>query len=121
VYRVLLSHRDDLRNQYEYMSLAWSRQQTNGSRLDVNIQALYTHNLRVMEAEIVWMDEFLAKWQIRYPFVMDEVLPRRSHTAPLPKLADENSATTVVHVPEPPNRLKMIQRLRRITPPKAGE
>lgn len=111
VYRVLLHHRDDLRGQFEYISLAWTRQKARYQVVDANMLALYTHSIAMLQAEIIWLDDFLAQWQIRYPDVINELVKKNEAV-----LNDPASpfAPTIKHVDQPPDRLKMIQRLRRI-------
>jgi DNA-binding PadR family transcriptional regulator len=113
VYKVLMHHRDDLRSQLEYVSLGWSRYQAGRQTMEANIHALYTHSIAMMTADIQWLDDFLAQWQIRYPAVMDD-LPQK--LAPASDTGDLHKARTVLHQQEPPDSLKRIQRLRRIPP-----
>ncbi len=112
VYRVLMHHRDDLRGQFEHISLAWTRHQARNQPLEANVVALYTHSIAMLHAEIVWLDDFLAQWQIRYPDVMGELL--KKNTSSESDAANPFSAPTMKHIDQPPDRLKMIQRLRRI-------
>lgn len=114
VYRVLLHHRDDLRGQFEHISLAWTRHQARQQPLDANVLALYTHSIAMLQAEIAWLDDFLAQWQIRYPDVMGELMKKNNSADGDP--SNPFAAPTLKHVSQPPDRLKMIQRLRRVPP-----
>ncbi|NJR12482.1 PadR family transcriptional regulator [bacterium] len=108
VYRVLLHHRDDLRGQFEHISLAWTRHKARAQTIDTNVLALYTHSIAMLQAEIAWLDDFLAHWQIQHPDVMGELMKKNeSHDA---DPANPFSAATIKHVGQPPDRLKMIQR-----------
>lgn len=120
VYRVLMHHRDDLRAQLEHMSLGWSRYQVaNPTALDANVHALYTHSIAMMQAEIAWLDDFLARWQLQFPAVLDE-FARKPIGTEESEAIDPHKARTVLHREDPPPAVKMIQRLRRI-PPKSAE
>jgi DNA-binding PadR family transcriptional regulator len=112
VYRVLLHHRDDLRGQFEHISLSWTRQKARNQTIDANVLALYTHSISMLQAEITWLDDFLAQWQIRYPDVMNELVKKNDSGEVDP--SNPFAAPTIRHVDQPPDRLKMIQKLRRI-------
>ncbi len=115
VYRTLIQHREDMRLQLEAMQSAWQRYQQQ-PQLDMSIQALYTHNLAVMQAEMNWLDDFLAAWHTRYPAVLDEMAKKKTADNPTPHTAKTWFAQTT-----PPDKLKMIQRLKRIPPKTPGE
>jgi DNA-binding PadR family transcriptional regulator len=109
VYNTLRQHRADMQHQLAAMTAAWVRYHQQ-PQLDMSIQALYTHNIAIMQAEIQWLDDFLVAWQNRYPAVVKEVAKK--------KMDDETlrTAKTLLSQPTPPNKLKMIQRLKRIPP-----
>lgn len=100
VYRVLLHHRDDLRSQFEHMTLAWSRQQARSQPLEVNIVALYTHNIAMIQAEVTWLDEFLAQWQLRHPEIIETL--KKNDLADSPEADNPFSAPTLRHINERP-------------------
>lgn len=116
VYRTLLQHRDDLQYQLEAMSDAWLRYQAQHPQPDTSIQALYTHNIAILQAEIHWLSDFLVVWQTRYPAVLEDMAKKKT-----PDNVNSHDAKTVVHRRSTPDKLKMIQRLKRIPPNNANE
>jgi DNA-binding PadR family transcriptional regulator len=101
VYQTLSHHRGDLRQRLDSVEKAWERHQRDGDAPN-HIHALYTHSLAIMQAELVWLDQFLEDWLKRHP---GADTPQSSH-----------SAATVIRRRPTPDPAKMIQRLRR--PPK---
>ncbi|MCU0512125.1 MAG: PadR family transcriptional regulator [Anaerolineae bacterium] len=112
VYKVLMHHRDDLRSQLEHVSLGWSRYQNGRPTLEANIHALYTHSIAIMTAEIAWLDDFLARWQLQYPEVMQDLV--KKNAAPVSDTGKLARAVKAAQQQEAPDSLKRIQRLRRI-------
>lgn len=117
IYRVLSLHRDDLRQQYDAVRLAWSRFQKESPQNQQHLRALYTHSLTMMEAELKWMDEFLTDWVAQYPAAA-EALSKPDHD---PHADDPNKARTLIHRKTTPEPAKMLQRLKKMpkTPPQA--
>lgn len=109
VYHVMLLHRDELKNQLASVQLSWSRHQQDNTEHHSNVQALYTHSIAMMQAQLAWMEDFIAYWQATYP---EEV------KAPRDKQVEEaNHKKTTMLGKRPPNdRAKMIQRLKRLRP-----
>lgn len=106
VYRVLSDHQHDLKHQYLLVEQAWAHHQAEHNFEDqVNIHALYTHSLALMQAELTWLENFLNDWKNRYPNVEAE----RAVEAATP-----SSAATVLSRSPTPDPLKMIQRLKSV-------
>lgn len=110
-YQVLRDHRGDLQHNLEAVEKAWQRHQQEGTANGDHIQALYTHSIALMHAELAWLETFLADWRARYPGVEQEAPPGET---------DSSSAETRIN---PRTRssdpVKMIQRLKRL--PRRGE
>lgn len=110
VYQVLSHHRDDLRQQYDYIQQSWQRHQAEDAPpTQDHIHALYTHSLAMMQADLAWLDDFLATWRERYPGV--------ERSAQLQQGTDED--ITLLSRRTSPDPLKMIQRLQR--PPQPSD
>lgn len=106
VYQVLLQHRADLAQRLDAVRASWGRQ-TQDDTPPVHIDALYTHSIALMEAELAWLDDFLADWKRRYPAVLEP--------DPLAKVGSESGKPTRHHrYTSSPD--KMIQRLKRLRP-----
>lgn len=102
---VLGDHRDDLAHRLEHAEHAWAHHRQEAEPA-AHIEALYTHSIALMRAELAWMDEFLADWQRRYPGL----------TRTEPKSGGETDASlqlTPRHRNPTPDSIKMIQRLKR--------
>ncbi len=112
VYRVLLHHRTDLQRHLELVESAWARQQQESRPGAEHIQALYTHSLAIMRAELEWMTAFLEDWRARYPGV-DQKDADEDSDDPTRAVTRVN-ARTVASDPA-----KMIQRLKRPARPDA--
>lgn len=111
IFKVLSDHRTDLNHRLEAVKTSWQRHQqddTNGET--EHIQALYTHSIALMTAELDWLVNFLADWAQKYPAV------QKPETEPkgMPPVT-EHSRATQLHRRTTPDPAKMIQRLR---PPK---
>lgn len=111
IYQTLSHHLADLRQRSEAIDQAWQRHQRD-STLPDTLRALYTHNLQMMQAEITWLEGFIADWLTRYPEA------NRPSTQPRPSDADlgENKAATKLHRRDTPEPAKQLQRMKR--PPK---
>lgn len=113
VYRVLTDHQHDLQRRHDLVAQAWEEHQADHDLDDyLNIQALYTHSLALMTAELDWLAQFLAAWQERYPDSADEQVI---------EAASPNSAATWLSSRATPDPLKMIQRLKPIYPERSDE
>jgi hypothetical protein len=105
VYQVLEHHRSDLQYNLEAVEKAWQRHQQEGTANGDHIQALYTHSIALMRAELGWLETFLDDWKTRYPGVESEP----------PAETDPNSAETRINPrTRPSDPVKMIQRLKRL-------
>jgi DNA-binding PadR family transcriptional regulator len=110
VYHVMLRHRDELRNQLASVKLSWSRHQAEDDIAStVNVKALYTHSLAMMEAELTWLDAFIEDWAQQHPEVYQSVRDKQVEEA-------HPQATTMLGKRPPNDRAKMIQRLKRLRP-----
>lgn len=108
VFAVLGDHRDDLAYRLDHAEQAWTHHQADHDPA-VHIEALYTHSIALMRAELDWLNEFLADWQRRYPGVSDSAENDAT-------VATASQAVTPRHRSPTPDAIKMIQRLKR--PPK---
>ncbi len=114
VYMTLNYHRADLESQLDAIRQIWEKhQQAEDIDNRHDLRALYTHSINRMEADLSWLNDFLADWRERYPGVEKHPLIEAS------KEANINSAETKLHRRTPPNPLKMLQRLQR--PPSKKE
>lgn len=115
VYQVLSYHHADLGYQLEAVRELWeSHQADDNVETRDDLQALYTHSINRIEADISWLADFLDNWRERYPGVEDNAMPQQKTNS-----EDSHSAKTVLHRRTPPNPLKMLQRLQR--PPEQGD
>lgn len=105
VYRILTQHRSDLSQRLLMIEQSLQRQQRNGE-VPEHIQALYSHSIAMMEAEIKWFDDFMKKWSARYPAVLRG--KPSDETNPFPPKAD-----TRHHVHETLEEEKRIQKIPR--------
>jgi DNA-binding PadR family transcriptional regulator len=114
VYVVLSHHQLDLKQRLDAVEKAWQRHQDEQHNGD-HIQALYTHSIAMMHAELEWLDRFLEDWRKRNPGVdvdKEDDLPEGE--------VDPTRAVTLISRSTPPDPAKMIQRLKRL-PPSPGE
>lgn len=114
VYRVLLHHRTDLQRNLDLVEKAWVRHQQDSWPGAEHIQALYTHSLAIMRAELDWLATFLEEWKARYPGVDQQ--------SPDDEAEDPTRAITMVNArTASSDPAKMIQRLKRPPRPEAEE
>jgi DNA-binding PadR family transcriptional regulator len=111
VYRVLNHHRSDLRQRLSAIEQSYQRYQKEETEHVDPVDALYTHSLAIMQAELNWLNEFLADWLRRYPGVdkaanENDLAPKNPHTA-----------VTVSTRRTTPDAAKLIQKLRRPSKP----
>lgn len=111
-YLALKHHQADLQQQLHLVEQSWERHQTNGDALPPHIDALYTHSLAMMRAELDWLTKFVADWVERYPSVT-EVPPLPQPQDPL---VDSHNRVTQIHRRDTPDRAKMLQKLKRPKP-----
>ncbi len=116
-YGVLNQHRIDLRQSLESIEKSWERHQQDEEGAE-HIGALYTHSIAMMQAELAWMESFLADWRERYPGVeRDDERPSTQ--------ADPHRAVTRLGAKTGLDPAKMIQRLRKADkdkrPPSPGQ
>lgn len=114
VYRVLSHHRQDLRLNIVALQRSWQKHQTDSTdhTMEQPIRALYTHSLSMMEADLAWLEQFLADWRARYPRIEDDAEQVDSAGT-----KSESAAKTLIHRRTSPGALKMIQKLKRPTLP----
>jgi DNA-binding PadR family transcriptional regulator len=105
VYHILVQHRDDLRQRLLAVEQSLQRQQKNTDTPD-HIEALYSHSIALMEAELKWFDSFLKTWAKRYPAVLRG--KPSDETNPLPSKND-----TRHHVHEVTEEEKHLQKIPR--------
>ncbi|MFW5692521.1 MAG: PadR family transcriptional regulator [Chloroflexota bacterium] len=115
VYRVMSQHRAELEQRLVAVEASWQRQQSSGETVAEHIQALFTHSIALMRAELAWFDVFLSDWRARYPAVEKEDTR--------PPAASQGAATSPDDLAEPTQHHrfttspdKMIQRLKRLPP-----
>lgn len=108
VFKVLSDHRGDLKRRLEAVTTSWARhQQEDSAEATEHIQALYTHSMALMQAELEWLIAFLADWKQKYPAVeTPETEPKG-----IPPVT-EHSRATQMHRRTTPDPAKMIQRLK---------
>ncbi|HEX2905401.1 MAG TPA: PadR family transcriptional regulator [Phototrophicaceae bacterium] len=112
VYQVLRYHRVDLQHNLDLVEKAWQRHQQEGTANADHIQALYTHSIAVMRAELEWLTTFLEDWKMRHPGV-DQDTPQDNNADPT------NAVTRINPRTAHSDPAKMIQRLKRL--PRAKE
>jgi DNA-binding PadR family transcriptional regulator len=116
VYEVLSYHHHDLAYRLQAVEQSWEEsQQNNGDHVNDHIQALYTHSIALMTAELAWLTDFLAHWKQRYPAV--------DRSGSIENTDDDSSAVTQVHFNRTHDPAQMIQRLKKpgTTPPEAED
>jgi DNA-binding PadR family transcriptional regulator len=68
VYNSLIQHRDRLTHQMHSAEKVWERRQREEMPTD-GTEALYTHGLAVMRAELEWLMHFIEDWRVRHPSI----------------------------------------------------
>ncbi|MDX2076704.1 MAG: PadR family transcriptional regulator [bacterium] len=107
VYRILSQHRSDLGQRLLSIEQSQQRQQKNEAiPMPEHIEALYSHSIALMEAELKWIDGFLKKWAVRYPAVLRG--RPSDDTNPLPSKND-----TKHHIHEVLEEEKRLQKIPR--------
>lgn len=115
VYRVLAEHLVELDQRLEAAEKTWARHQDGEQGVQHHIRALYTHSIAVMQAERVWLAAFLADWRERFPAAAHD---SSSPPAQLNSGVENAPAPTAHHRrTTPSDPAKMIQRLKRPSPP----
>lgn len=112
VYKVMSHHRNDLKQRLALIEKAWERHNDEDND-QPHIQALYTHSIALMRAELVWMNDFITDWLARHPSLEDH-----RETQETDQVDEAHSAKTRLNRRVTPDPAKMIQRLKR---PKAEE
>ena len=112
VYRVMSQHQGDLKERLDAVTRAYERQKQTEEDVPAYIEALYTHSIALMKAELDWMESFLLDWHTRYPAsAKDDTHPNRDEVPAL-----SAAARTQLHRQQTPSPDKMIQRLKRLRP-----
>ncbi|MFN8371503.1 MAG: PadR family transcriptional regulator [Anaerolineae bacterium] len=109
-FRMLSNHREDLQQRLDAVEKMWKQRQQENHTPD-NVQALYTHSIAVMRAELDWLLVFLDTWRVRHPGVDDTTVEAPAVNAS--EASTERHAATVNTDPA-----KMIQRLKRPSLPR---
>lgn len=78
-YHALLQHREALSRRLQTAETRWSERQSAASIPD---EAMYTHSLAVMRAELDWLNGFIAAWSQRHPAVEREETSEQPSSAP---------------------------------------
>jgi len=113
VYQIVSQHRGDLSQRLLAVEKSFQRQQKNAD-MPEHIEALYTHSIILMEAELKWFDEFLKSWSRRYPAVLRG--RPSDDTNPLPSKND-----TRHHLHEVTEEEKRLQKIARPKEESSGE
>lgn len=107
VYSALVNHRDTLKYQLMAVQRTWDNNHNGiGDDTQSHIYALYTHSISRMEAEIAWIEDFLAQWLQRHPDANNKLSP---HDSSIPA----HQAPTVISRRPTPDPAKMLQKLKR--------
>jgi DNA-binding PadR family transcriptional regulator len=114
VYLVLHHHQIDLKQGLEQVEKAWARHKEDPPE-GHHITALYTHSIAMMRSELEWMNAFLEDWKSRYPGVERDDNHEPQETDPSRAVTRMNARTASS------DPAKMIQRLKRLTPPPTPE
>jgi len=110
-YHVLTHHRDSLKNQLAMVKLSESRYESEKDEHPVNVKALYSHSIKMMSAELEWLEEFIADWEKEH----HDIASKAQKASPIPA-TNTGKVTTLMGQRKRSDRAKMIQRLRRIRP-----
>jgi DNA-binding PadR family transcriptional regulator len=102
VYQKLVQHRDDLTHQLQSAETVWARRQREEMPSD-GTQALYSHGIAVMRAELDWLTGYIDDWLARHPVVERD----DSHET------DDSTQTPLHRRTASADRDKQIQRLKR--------
>jgi DNA-binding PadR family transcriptional regulator len=105
VYQALLQHRDDLAHQLQATEALVARRDSEAEP-SVGMEALYSHGVAMMQAEVQWLTRFIDDWQSQYP-IIDHDEKREP---------DESTQTPLHRRTVSSARDKQIQRLK---PPKS--
>ena len=109
VYNILTQHRSDLGQRLLSLEQSYQRQQKNEIiPMPEHIEALYTHSIALMDAELKWLGDFLKKWAVRYPAVVRGKLPDEKTPPPPPPKADTRHFVQETKDPD-----KHLQRIKR--------
>jgi DNA-binding PadR family transcriptional regulator len=111
VYRVLNHHRSDLRQRLSAIEKSYQRYHDEANDGVDPVDALYTHSLAIMQAELTWLETFLTDWLQRYPDV-DKAATESDSAA-----KNSHSAVTISARRTTPDAAKLIQKLRRPSKP----
>jgi len=106
-YRALLQHHEMLTHRLQMAETLWARHQEAVQAAQEShsegVQALYTHGIAVMQAELDWLNGFIEEWRVRHPAVA------REETSEI-----DTSATTPLHHPTlKADEGKQLQKIKR--------
>jgi DNA-binding PadR family transcriptional regulator len=107
VYNSLVQHQDRLTHHIHSTQMEWDRRQRE-EKLTEGTEALYTHGLAVMRAELDWLTKFLEDWQVRHPNIERDDAP-----------VSDDQAQTLVH--RPTVDIDQGRQLQKIKRPKKTE
>lgn len=107
VYSALAQHHDRLTHQ---LHVAQETAAQADDHLPEGTQAMYSHGIALMEAELVWLDGFMSAWRTRHATALEE----ESHVA-LDNDGNPVQAVTQIHNPTASrDRGKQMQRISRL-------
>ncbi|HVU11719.1 MAG TPA: PadR family transcriptional regulator [Phototrophicaceae bacterium] len=102
VYRALIQQRDALTHQLQSTEALQERREQEDKPSEA-MQAMYSHGIALMKAELEWLNQFITDWRARHPAV------ERDETAEI-----DNSQTTPLHAQTlRANHDKDIQKIKR--------
>lgn len=105
VYRILAQHRDDLRAQISAQRDTLNRYtETDTQTPAYSIHTLFTHSIHLAEAEVAWLDDFLADWQNKHAAAIAGTETAASR--------DPGSAPTLLN--RSPDSVHALQKLKRV-------
>ena len=107
VYQKLAQHRDELTRQLQSAQALWSRRQQDETPAE-GTEALYSHGITMMQAELDWLTRYIDEWREHHPVVeRDE-----------PREADDDNKTLLHQRTVSADRDKQLQRVKRPKNPK---
>ena len=101
-YHALLQHHEALTHRLEMAEMLWARHQSEDSSSE-STEALYSHGIAMMRAELGWLTEFMEAWHARHPVV------ERDES----KDTDEGTQTPLHRRTVSADKGKQIQRIKR--------
>lgn len=107
VYSALVQHRDRLTHQ---LHTAQETAAQDNTSLPEGTQAMYSHGIALMQAELAWLESFIDAWRIRHATALQE-----DSYAQASGESDTSHAVTQIHSPTASSdRGKQMQRISRL-------